>query len=154
MLTRAQAARPFWALAEQFRRAADPRARTTRMILLLITLVALSLADLHLTLTYATSVGLLESNPIARAVMALGCADLLSVWKMGCVALACAILFAARRSRWSEPAAWFCVLLLVWLTFRWAAYIAEMDSITSALAAMRENGDPKWVMLGEAGELP
>jgi hypothetical protein len=152
MLTRTHDGGWFWALGEQFRRAADPRSRTVRMVLLLATLVGLSLADLHLTLMYVTSVGMLESNPIARAVMGLGCADILSLWKMGCVALACAIFYAARSSRWAEPAAWFCVLLLVWLTFRWAAYIAEMDSLTSALAMMQETGDPKWVMLGQPGD--
>jgi hypothetical protein len=131
-----------------------PNRRTTRLIAALAILAVLSLVDLWLTLMFATSVGMLESNPIARAVMAMGCPNLLAAWKIACVGLACGFLFYARRSRWSEPAAWFCVLLLVWLTVRWTAYVGEMHQLTGLIDQAALVGDPKWVVLSDASALP
>lgn len=131
-----------------------PHLRTTRLVGLLAVLAVLSLVDLWLTLTFATSVGMLESNPVARAVMEMGCPNLLALWKITCVGLACGFLFYARRSRWAEPAAWFGVLLLVWLTLRWSAYIGEMHQLTGLIDQAVLAGDPKWVVLGQADALP
>jgi hypothetical protein len=131
-----------------------PRRRTSRLVAALSVLAILSLVDLWLTLMFATSVGMLESNPVARAVMAMGCPNLLALWKIACVGLACGFLFYARRSRWAEPAAWLCVLLLVWLTVRWSAYVGEMHQLTGMLGHSEIVGDPKWVVMGNTGALP
>jgi len=141
-------------LCGPFQGLAGTHRRTARLVGLLAVLSVLSLVDLWLTLTFATSVGMLESNPVARAVMAMGCPNLLAVWKIACVGLACGFLFCARRSRWAEPAAWFCVVLLVWLTVRWTSYIGEMDQLTGLLGSAAMVGDPKWVVMGDASVLP
>lgn len=141
-------------LRDPFHGLTGERRRTARLVGLLAVLCVLSLVDLWLTVTFATSVGMLESNPVARAVMALGCPNLLALWKIGCVGVACGFLFYARESRWSEPAAWFCVMVLVWLTLRWTAYIGEMDQLTALLGNAAMIGDPKWVVMGDASVLP
>jgi len=116
------------------------------VIILLSAVLLLSIGDLIMTLTYLTSVGMAEGNPIARLVMSYRSPWYLVVWKAASLTSACGILFIHRHRRAAEIGAWICALVLVWLTFRWSAYIGEVQMGPAAAAAAQS--DPSWVTLG------
>lgn len=106
--------------------------RSRRVVLLLGAIALMSVADLIMTIEYATSVGLFEGNPIARAVMSYGSAPLLACWKLATVGVCLWILFRARRTGSGELGAWICVAALAWLSFRWTGYNTLMAEIAAA----------------------
>ena len=97
--------------------------RSERVTWLLGGVVGLSLADLFLTVSYLTSVGMSEGNPIA--VWLLNTTN--SVWpliayKLGTVAVCVGLLYANRDKRQSEVASWCALFILVALTIWWNQY--------------------------------
>lgn len=124
--------------------------RARRVVLLLAAVLLMSLGDLYMTLTYLLNVGLLEWNPIARAVMVLDMPGLLIGWKVASLGLGLGILYWARRSRNGELGAWVCFAVLSWLTVHWALYNAEIKELTPAIAEMGSLRDHRWVTM--AGE--
>jgi len=125
---------------------AQPVARSRRVVVLLLAVALLSLADLVLTLTCLTTAGLSESNPIARMVIGASPPWFLAVWKIASIIAACGILYLHRERRQAEIGAWICLAVLVWLSFRWSAYLGTFEFISvsdaSALAT-----DPEWVTM-------
>lgn len=107
----------------------------------------MSLADLAMTLTYMSSVGMLESNPIARAMMQWGGPALLVAWKLLTVGVACTILIAASRRVVGELGAVVGCALLTWLMCHWVAYIDHAHTLTPALAALSEGSLHDWVQV-------
>ena len=97
--------------------------RSERVTWLLVGVVLLSFADLFLTLTYLTSVGMSEGNPIA--VWLLHSTN--SVWplvfyKLGTVAICVSLLYTNRYKRQSELASWCAMIILVALSIWWNQY--------------------------------
>lgn len=126
--------------------------RSTRVLILLFVVVALSLADLYLTLLYSSTIGLPELNPVARTLMRHGTAADLILWKLGTVALSVGILIRLRQARAAEIGAWIAFAALCWLTVQWIAYanlhsqIAEVGS--SIDYSLAHGYEPNWVELG------
>jgi hypothetical protein len=106
--------------------------RSRRVVLLLAAVALMSVADLALTLEYATSVGLFEGNPVARAVMSYNSASLLAAWKLSSVGVCLWILFRTRHTRSGEVGAWVCFGTLAWLTVCWTGYNSQMAEIASS----------------------
>jgi hypothetical protein len=123
--------------------------RTWRVLALILAIVALSLGDLYMTLTYLKSGGMGEANPVARWVINHGSPGLLVFWKVATVAVASLILFYARRRASAEVAAWGCCFVLTWLTVRWHSYAEEVSRATPALQAVAEADGERWVELGK-----
>ena len=121
--------------------------RPCRVVALIITIVLLSLADLYISLIYLHSGGMGEANPVARWIMGHGNASLLVVWKLLTVGLAAVILFSARRTRVGEFGAWMCMLMLTWLTIRWAHYADEVRNYTSEIHALTQYDEARWVTM-------
>lgn len=139
---------PVRSLAESVRREfADPAARGRRVCLLLAPIALLSLADLWMTIDHLTQVGMFESNPIARAVMAQGSPTLLAVWKILSVAMAIGFLFVARRKWIGEAATWLAVFVLIWLMIRWAVYSDQVSTFNANSLAYIEQIDTNWVRM-------
>ena len=91
--------------------------RSQRVTWLLVGVVLLSMADLFLTITYLTTVGMSEGNPIA--VWLLSATN--SVWplilyKVGTVTVCVSLLYVNRFRRQGELASWCAMLLLVALS--------------------------------------
>jgi hypothetical protein len=116
-------------------------ARSRRVSVLLTAVLLISLADLDMTLAYATSGGMIEANPIARAVMSYGSSGVLAAWKLASVALCVGILFRTRARRSAEIATWVCFLMLVWLSFRWEKYNEQMPIFGSTVMVDAEAGN-------------
>lgn len=111
----------------------------------------MSIADLVLTLTYLTSVGLIEANPLARAIMRLGSPELLTLWKILSVGLAASILVALRRTRSGEFGAWVCAAVLVWLSGQWVLYNEQAEIFLRDPATHRELAPGSWVAMVSDG---
>lgn len=109
----------------------------------------LSLADLALTLTFLTSVGMAEENPIARMVIATGSAWVVVGFKVGLSLTACGIFWVARHRASGEIGAWAGALLMAWLMVRWQAYIDHSHHFTGVLVGQEHPTDVRWVALGE-----
>jgi len=126
-----------------------PSFRSFRVIWLTLVIIALSIADLYVTLLYLHSGGMGEGNPVARWLIAWDMPALLVMWKMLTVGLACGILLKYRRERLVELGAIACCLILVWLTIRWEKYHREVPELTGVLHTMAEHHSDKWVRMGE-----
>jgi hypothetical protein len=136
------------AMEDFFVRAAAPEIRGKRVAILLVAITLLSLGDLYLTLTYATSMGMYESNPLARFIMSFGSPALVATWKIGSLLLACTIFYWARRSRYAEMGVWACTLLLAWLTCHWGAYMDQVHEIDQNIALVEARHiDGTWVTM-------
>lgn len=122
--------------------------RPQRVAALLSVIVLLSLGDLYMTLTHLQGIGMLESNPIARAVMSYNAPSVLISWKCATVLLAVLILFFYRRTRQAEIASWICCTVLLLLTFHWIRYNDAITGLDPELARQAASADPRWVALG------
>lgn len=125
--------------------------RAWRVGALILGIVALSIGDLVMTLTYLTHGGMLEANPIARSVMAFQSPALLAGWKLGSLALAAAIFFTARKTRTGEAGAWFCLCVLGWLTIRWTVYNDHMSQFGWSSIAHLASNEEQWVAMQPLG---
>lgn len=121
--------------------------RRTRVLLLIAAIGVMSLADLAMTLTYMSSVGMLESNPIARAMVQWGGPALLIAWKLLTVGIASVILAAARRTLVGELGAVLGCAMLGWLMFHWVEYIDHAHVLTPALCSLSSGAIPDWVQV-------
>ena len=131
--------------------ALGPASRPRRVLLLTALIAAFSAIDLHLTILYASTIGLAESNPLARAVMSSGRPGDLMLWKGATVGLCIALLLWTRRSRSAEIGAWLGVGILVWLMCHWSAYAHETHRIVSVAGTIdyriQPEYDHRWVQL-------
>lgn len=105
--------------------------RARRVILLLCLLVTLNLGDLYATVLHASSVGMIELNPIGAYLIDSGSIEGLVMFKLGCLGVAVGLLLKLRHQAAGELATWLLVLVMSMLTFYWYVYSAEMaDQLT------------------------
>lgn len=123
------------------------RARSRRVLGLLLAIIGMSLGDLALTLTYLKTTGMGEANPIARLIIEYNSPGLLAAWKLATVLLACTIFYFLRQKRSTEVAAWFCVLILAALTFHWLRYTKELPELGPHIHAIAASDHTNWVQM-------
>jgi len=119
-------------------------------VALLSIALVLGLADLTLTLTYLTNVGMFEGNPMARWIIAIGSPMVVVLFKMATTLISSSILFWQRRNWRGELGAWLIVLVLGHLTLHWFSYIAFSSDMTEAIVVMAADPgqvDGHWVSL-------
>ena len=97
--------------------------RAERVTWLLAGVIALSMADLFLTISYLTTVGMSEGNPIALWLLH----KTNSIWplvlyKLATVAVCVSLLYVNRAKRQSELASWCALIILVALSVWWNQY--------------------------------
>ena len=121
--------------------------RTFRVAALLTAVVAMSAADLHMTLTHLLGAGMGEGNPIARWVMSANCVWALGLFKLGLVGISTLILWKVRARFSAELAAWLCCGVMVWLTMQWKAYGEALPALTPVIHRMATIDDESsdWV---------
>jgi hypothetical protein len=124
-----------------------PEGRGQRVILLLVAIALMCLGDLALTLTYATSMGMAEDNPIARAIMLNNSPAFVVIWKLSTMALGFGILFWARKTKGAEIATWLCFLIMSALCVHWLGFTAAMANLPPEYAATAAIDDPRWVSM-------
>lgn len=123
--------------------------RSLRVAGLVGVVLVLSLVDLLLTLIYATQIGLIEDNPLARAIMRSGGTGLVTLWKVLTVGFTAFVLLRFRRRGIAEAAAVVCALVMTWLTIHWFQYIETSAELTSALHDMDFYGQGHWITLAD-----
>lgn len=124
------------------------RRRARRVLLLVAATVLVALADLYLTLLYATSVGMHEANPLARALMLYNCPWIVVAFRGLTIGLFGMVLIRARHRPLAEGAAWLCVLAMVWLAFRWEAYNESVVEVTSPMLLAAGVESSEFVAIG------
>ena len=123
----------------------SPLCRPRRVTILLIATAVMCLGDLALTLTYITSMGMVETNPIARAVMASNSPSFVVLWKLATMVLGLGILFWARRTKGAEVAAWLCYLIMCGLCVHWSGFAEAVSDSPLDYTAIASLDDPRWV---------
>lgn len=136
-----------FSLSDTFVRCRTPLARSRRVVALLFAVVLMSIADLEMTLGFATSGGFLEANPIAQFVMQHGSVSALAAWKLLTILFFALILYRARSRKIAEYAAWLCFFTMLWLMLRWNGYTEQVAVITPYMATAEQLADPRWVTL-------
>lgn len=127
-------------------------ARSRRIVLLILALVLMSVADLLCTLTYLTSVGMVEANPIARHMIEIGGVRQLVLYKAFTMTLSCGCIFLIRKKRGAELGAWVCVALLLSLMLHWLQYNAVMHTLAPHFSSISLPGtatNADWIIIHE-----
>ncbi len=129
-------------------RVLSDKARRIRVVSLLVAIFAMSMGDLYMTVTYASQVGLIEMNPLARTLMQGESHAPIIIFKIGTVTLATMLLFKVRHTRVGELACWAAMVGLLWLTIRWAEYNKAMEDLTPGIHTLANVEAGNWVELG------
>lgn len=111
-----------------------------RMTILLIATLIMGFCDLAFTLTYMTSVGMVEVNPLARLVVSVGNVPALVIFKVALMIMSAAMLYLARGNRMAEPIAWACTFVLLALMIHWLNYNQDIPSLTNEMAVLAMDG--------------
>lgn len=122
--------------------------REARFACILLAVIAMSLADLSMTLIHATSIGMQEENPIARILMRHGGICSICIWKGGTVAIGIYILWCLRRYRSAEIGAWVCFAILAALCFHWARYNSQIAGLTGEVVLLdKTRATSEWFVM-------
>lgn len=127
-------------------------ARDRRLILLVLAIALMSLVDLSCTLTYMRTSGMIELNPLARQMIAIGQAPQLIMFKLFTTMLSCGALYLARRNPRAELCAWVCAGLMVWLMIHWVVFNQNVHAFTDDLATLALTDgqyEPRWVKIDD-----
>ena len=97
--------------------------RAERVLWLLGGVIGLSIADLLLTFSYLTSVGMSEGNPIAVwLIESTSSLWPLAIYKGITVAVCVSLLYQTRHKRRGELASWIAFLIMISLAIWWNQY--------------------------------
>lgn len=118
-----------------------------RVTLLLAATMLVCFFDLALTLTFVTSTGMAEANPLARIVMEHGSPAFVVVWKLATMAVGLGILFWARKSKGAEIGAWGVLAVMIVLSVHWLAFAGEVSEMDSDYGRLSEADDPRWISI-------
>lgn len=121
--------------------------RSLRVGLLLLAVALMSLGDLALTLTFITSVGMIELNPIARWVMHLESPHAVAIWKVALILLNVGLLFYFRKRRLAEVATWACFLVMAFVSIRWLWFAMSVASMAHDYQVLMTGNDQRFVVM-------
>jgi len=96
--------------------------RSTRVIILLVTIALLSLGDLYATVTHAKSIGMYEVNPLASILISMGDFQGLIAFKFLTAGMGIYTLLKIRHYRVTEKACWAMTAIMIMLTVHWYQY--------------------------------
>jgi hypothetical protein len=134
-----------WTWLAPLRQAASHAARGERVVILVVACVLMSLGDLYMTLTYVTSVGMLEANPVARALMSLNSPVAVIAWKCALTLFGAGVLVFFRRLRAAELAAWVVFAGMALLTLHWQGFNRDVSEMTEEYQMLAQIDDHRWV---------
>ncbi|MEO1008797.1 MAG: DUF5658 family protein [Planctomycetota bacterium] len=123
-----------------------PESRSRRVAVLLLAIVAMSIADLVMTIEHMVGPGMYESNPLARMILEFGTPTTLAMFKAMTTLIGLWLLWKTRRSKAGEIGAIICLVVLTWLMVRWKVYSDQMTLLTPRLAEIQYDLGQNWVM--------
>jgi hypothetical protein len=116
------------------------RRRARRVVILLTTVFLLGLGDLYATITHATTVGMIEVNPIGAYLLNADSIPGLILFKLGTMGIGVGLLLRVRHKLQSELSSWLILAVMVALTLHWANYneavAKDYQRVSHARAAM------------------
>jgi hypothetical protein len=116
--------------------------RAGRVTWLLVGVLALSAADLVVTLTHLRTLGLPEANPIAAwLIRTTGSVWVLSLYKAVTVGTCVTLLYHLRRHLAGEIASWCAIGILVGMALLWHAYTEEIATPRDLQLARGQHAD-------------
>jgi len=124
-------------------------ARAQRVITLVAASMLMSLGDLYMTMTYVTSVGMIEANPLARQLMTSHSPIVVIAWKLALTAMATTALLCARRRRLTEVAAWVVFAAMTWLTIHWYGFNTDAAEMTDDYHVLATMNSDQFVQMAE-----
>ncbi|MDX9912881.1 MAG: DUF5658 family protein [Phycisphaerales bacterium] len=98
--------------------------RARRVQIAVAAIALLALIDLALTAWHASTLGMLEANPLARAVVAHAGVPGLGAFKVLTTGFGLGVLLAFRRRASAEVGAWVCAIALTSVAVIWIPYHA------------------------------
>lgn len=102
--------------------------RGRRVTILVFGIVALSLADLAVTIAYLKAHSMIEANPIAAWLIRYTQSPwTLTAFKVATMGICVCLLYRVRRHLAGEVAAWFAIAVLVVLSVMWHAYSNHLE---------------------------
>jgi hypothetical protein len=138
-----------WRLLDPLSMVFSPQARAQRVVTLIIACALMSMGDLYMTLTYVSTVGMVEVNPLARALMGLGSAWWIVAWKVALTLLGAGILIWFRRRRGTELAAWVVACAMTLLTLHWVSFSAQAAEMADEYHLLANIGDDRFVQMDD-----
>lgn len=126
---------------------APDASRRRRVTLLVLAMALMGLADLAFTLTYMSSVGMAEANPLARAMIEIGGLPQLVRFKLFTIALSGGLLYLLRGHKAAERCAWACCAALVLLSLHWFNYTDKLTTLGAAIDPHLAALDERWVAI-------
>ena len=121
--------------------------RDGRIVTMMTIVAGVSAIDLALTLTYATTIGMMEVNPLARAVMRLGSPLLVVLWKLVTAGFGIGTLLYFRKNRYAEVASWVCFIAMIMLLAHWLEFNHSVLSYADDIAVLSGGDFPCWVQM-------
>lgn len=109
-----------------FTRSCDHAVGAFATIAALTATAVLAMADLALTIDVARTHGLLESNPIARALADYAGAEGIVAWKLLTLSVGLWVLVRCRHMRLARAAAVVALLAHCWMMGQWGHYMDAM----------------------------
>jgi hypothetical protein len=122
--------------------------RARRMTILIFGIIALSFADLLVTITHLRTIGMIEANPIAAYLIERhGSIWVLSAYKLATMSVCVVILIYIRRYVLGEFAAWTSIAILAGMSVVWHLYATELDQPDSIQLVEAAQMDARWLFL-------
>lgn len=115
--------------------------------MLLTAILIMQVNDLHWTLWYMRTIGLVELNPVAREIALAWGGEGLIALKAASFGVCAAILIALRGRANAERGAWVCVAVLGLLTVHWLRYHAHAPNLACLAGDALLGGDPRLVLI-------
>jgi hypothetical protein len=134
----------FW---QPLSEALTPRSRSQRVAILLFAIILMGLADLSMTLTFITSVGMVEANPVARLVMQLNHPGYVILWKLATMLVGIGVLYWARRTKGAEVGTWVSFIAMAALSIHWLTFAGQVSTMDADYAVMAAVDDPRWISI-------
>jgi len=120
--------------------------RASRILVLLLGVVLLSLADLIVTMYHLCTLGMMEANPVAAyLIQATNSPWILVGFKLLTVTIAVGALWYGRDRLLAELGAWLSVAGLAFIAFAWHQYADCFDDLRSVQFAQAELGPDQWL---------
>lgn len=122
-------------------------ARGRRVALVALATATLGVLDLAFTLTYVRVGGMIELNPLARGMIAIGGMGELVRFKLLTIALSSGVLYLIRHRRGAEWCAWLSLLAMLLLSLHWVRYTHLSDELGPEMIAQSAATDQRWVAI-------
>lgn len=124
------------------------RGRERRVVVLLLGIIALSVADLVITITHLKTIGMIEANPIAAYLIAATQSTwILILYKLSTVGISVSLLYFARNYRVGEIATWSALAILVGMSVSWHNYSAYVGDIEQVRLVQNGTYSDSWLVL-------